>query len=133
MSIRTVLAINEELLREQGFEDFWSPQKHKESSLALANFPNRIAYLDTIENFDLKWYQIARGIFAGNMFDWGAAAVRTILESMNDFSFQQVLDMTEERPWFRDDLDKWIERIRVCVRLFESKFKVFFQKLLVFE
>lgn len=123
LSIRTLLEVNEDLLREHGFKDFWGLQKHKESSLALANFEDRIAYLDSIDDFNFKWYELAKGIIAGNVFDWGSAAVTNILESKNDFSFNHALDTIEERPWFHDDLDKWTQRIRVCL-----KFKLQIQK-----
>lgn len=114
LSIRTLLEVNEDLLREHGFQDFWALQKHKESSIALTNFTDRITYLDTIEDFKLKWYHLAKGILAGNVFDWGSSAVTNILESKSDFSFKHALDTIEERPWFRDDLDQWTQRIRVC-------------------
>lgn len=81
--------------------------------MALANFSERIAYLDAIGDFNLKWYQLAKGMLAGNVFDWGSAAVTNILEARADFSFKQALDTIEERPWFRDDLDRWTLRIRV--------------------
>lgn len=108
------MLVCEEVLREHGFGDCWSVQKHKESLLALSNFPNRIAYLDSIDDSDLKWYQIAKGMLAGNIFDWGSTAVREILESMHEFSFQEVLKTIDESSWFRNDLDKWIQKNRVC-------------------
>lgn len=106
------------MLREQGFKDFWSLQKHKESSVALTNFTDRIVYLDSIEDFNFKWYELAKGVIAGNVFDWGSSAVTNILETQNDFSFNHALDMIEGRPWFRDDLDKWTQRIRVRVKFY---------------
>lgn len=122
LSIRTLLEVNEDLLRENGFKDFWSLQKHKESSIALANFTDRIVYLDSIEDFYFKWFELAKGILAGNVFDWGSGAVTNILETKNDFNFTHALDTIEERPWFRDDLDKWTQRIRVCVKSPKSSF-----------
>lgn len=114
LSIRTLLEVNEDLLRENGFKDYWSLQKHKESSVALAKFAGRIEYIDSLEDFHQKWYELARGILAGNVFDWGSAAVTNILEAKNDFSFDHALNTIEQRPWFHDDLDKWTKRIRVC-------------------
>lgn len=90
-------------------------QKQKESSLALAKFPDRIDYIDSVEDFGLKWYELSRGILAGNVFDWGSAAVTSILETKNDFSFDHALETIESRPWFHDDFDEWTKKIHVSV------------------
>lgn len=112
LSIRTLLEFNERKLRENNFKDAWLHQKHKENEMAFTQFPHRIKQIDNILDESLKWEQIAKGVLAGNMFDWGAKAVTDILEESKEFGLQQAMDTIQSRPWFKDTLDKWVFKIQ---------------------
>lgn len=101
------------MLREQSFKDPWFILKERETSLALEELQDRLEYVDNLKDFKCRWYEIAKGILAGNMFDWGAKAVTEILEISQDFGLRDAMETIQKRPWFRDDLDKWIERLQV--------------------
>jgi len=58
------------------------------------------------------WTELATGLVAGNMFDWGAKAVADILEESNGFGLTQAMMKIQQRPWFHDDLDQWISRLQ---------------------
>ena len=45
----------------------------------------------------------------GNMFDWGAQAVTSILNC----GLHEALQKIQKRPWLYDGLDKWIEKLQV--------------------
>lgn len=108
-----MLEYQEDILRSNSFKDFWQAQKEKETSVALSEFSDRITFLDSIENPDDKWLELALGILAGNVFDWGSKAVMDILEAETEFNLSHAMSTIEKRPWFSDDLDPWIERIKV--------------------
>lgn len=113
LSVRTLLDFNEDSLRQCDFKDAWSVQKEKETAAAFAELQKRLEYIDSFENFDQRWLEVARGVLAGNMFDWGARAVTDILELSEGFGLTQAIDTIQKRPWFRDDLESWICRIKV--------------------
>lgn len=108
-----MLECQEDILRANSFKDFWQAQKEKESNLALSQFPDRINFIDSIDNIDDKWLEIAIGILAGNVFDWGSKAVMDILEAKDDFNLSHAMSTIQKRPWFSDDLGQWIERMKV--------------------
>ncbi|KAK4879297.1 hypothetical protein RN001_007443 [Aquatica leii] len=111
LSIRTLLEFNEESLRNSNFHDAWFLQKEKETTAAFAQYEDRINCVDSIEDFYLKWEELAKGLVAGNLFDWGAKAIADILEECNGFGLKQAMQKIQQRPWFHDDLDKWINRL----------------------
>lgn len=113
MTVRTLLEYQEDILRANSFKDFWLAQKEKETTAALSEFPDRINYLDSIDNVDDKWLELSLGILAGNVFDWGSKAVMDILEAKADFNLSHAMSTIQKRPWFRDDLDRWIGRMKV--------------------
>lgn len=113
LSVRTLLDFNEQTLRSNNFKDAWYTQKEKESDLALLEFQDRINTIDSIKDFNEKWLDLCKGVLAGNVFDWGARAVADILEHSQNFGFSQALNTIQKRPWFRDDLDNWIKKLKV--------------------
>lgn len=117
LSVRTLLEFNEETLRNSNFEDAWLLQKEKETAAAFTQYEDRINVIDSLKDFYLKWTEIAKGLVAGNMFDWGAKAVTDILEESNGFGLTQAMARIQQRPWFHDDLDNWINRLQVLLKL----------------
>ncbi|KAJ8913555.1 hypothetical protein NQ315_017106 [Exocentrus adspersus] len=114
LSVRTLLEFNEDNLRANNFKDPWSIQKEKESTLALKEFEDRIRYIDSIASVDEKWLELTKGVLAGNIFDWGAKAVSDILEQTHNFGLKEAMDTIQKRPWFVDNLDMWVKRLKKC-------------------
>ncbi|KAJ8985488.1 hypothetical protein NQ317_015027 [Molorchus minor] len=112
LTIRTLLEFIEDTLRANHFSDAWSLQKETESAKALDEFEERICYIDSINNFEEKWLELIKGVLAGNVFDWGAKAVSDILEQSQNFGLLEAMKTIEKRPWFHDNLDSWIKRLK---------------------
>ncbi|CAG9825028.1 unnamed protein product [Phaedon cochleariae] len=112
LSVRTLLEFHEDNLRARNLKDAWLLQKETESAQALLEFRNRIDKIDSISKFEDKWLEIIQGVLAGNVFDWGAKAVIEIIESSKEFGFIDALKTIERRPWFHDDFDTWLDRIK---------------------
>lgn len=110
--MRTLLDYNEANLRAH-FKDAWRTQKDAETKQALTRFSERIQALDAILDFADKWQEVIKGVLAGNVFDWGSAAVSQMLETTPDYGLSDAMDTIETRPWFIDDLDAWIDRLSV--------------------
>lgn len=66
-SIREILDINEQTLRENGFNDPWYEEKILENQSALTQLKNR---LDELDKYDgrTKWIELFKGLFAGNLY-----------------------------------------------------------------
>lgn len=114
LSVRTLLEFNEDNLRVH-FKDAWQTQKDTESEQALSQFSHRISEIDSISDFHEKWVELAKGVLAGNVFDWGSAAVANILDSSSIFGLSHAMETIEARPWFIDDVDVFIQRLYVSV------------------
>ncbi|XP_041973987.1 4'-phosphopantetheine phosphatase [Aricia agestis] len=111
LTIRLLLDINETCLRSQGFFDLWKEQKKYENEAALSALAARIAEIDALPDERQKWTEICKGVVAGNMFDWGAQAVTSIL----DCGLYVALEKIQKRPWLFDGLEKWIQKLENTV------------------
>lgn len=111
LSIRTLLEFNEKTFRENNLQDAWLYLKEKETETAFKEFKQHINYIDSIVDNYNKWLEIAKGMLAGNIFDWGSKAVTDILETSN-FGFLEAKNTIQKRPWFKDDLDNWIKNVQ---------------------
>ncbi|XP_068143586.1 LOW QUALITY PROTEIN: 4'-phosphopantetheine phosphatase [Drosophila tropicalis] len=107
-----LLKLNETMLRRYGFTDPWLRQKQLENGSAKSRLKQRLDEIDAITDVDAKWTELVRGVLAGNMFDWGAQAIATILEKDSNFGLHQALDRIEKRPWLVDNLDSWLRRLK---------------------
>lgn len=113
------MEFNEDNLRANNFKDPWSFQKERESNQALKEFEGRIQHIDSISNIEEKWLELTKGVLAGNVFDWGARAVSDILEQSHNFGLKEAMNTIQKRPWFIDNLDSWIDRLKVIVNILE--------------
>ncbi|KAJ2943775.1 hypothetical protein O0L34_g8095 [Tuta absoluta] len=111
LTIRLLLDINETCLRAQGFFDLWKQQKKYENETALASLAARLAEIDAMPDDRQRWIELCKGVLAGNMFDWGAQAVTSILDS----GLYEALQKIQKRPWLYDGLDKWLEKLENTV------------------
>ncbi|CAH0722692.1 unnamed protein product, partial [Brenthis ino] len=111
LTIRLLLDVNETCLRSQGFFDLWKQQKQYENEAALNTLAARLVEIDALPDDRQRWTELCRGVLAGNMFDWGAQAVTSILNC----GLYEALQKIQKRPWLYDGLDKWIEKLEKTV------------------
>ncbi|EGF79438.1 hypothetical protein BATDEDRAFT_89522 [Batrachochytrium dendrobatidis JAM81] len=79
LTVRSLLNLREQCLREMGFSDIFHGIKQNENNAALEGLPILLAKTDSLpENQRLD--VILDNILAGNMFDWGAIAIQEMLE-----------------------------------------------------
>ena len=102
--------VRERFLREAGIADPYRLAKREAAEGALRLLPARLAELDALAG-DAQATEVIRGVFAGNVFDLGAAAtVERFAGKAVDFS--AVVDELKPRPWLVDELDGWLERLQ---------------------
>lgn len=110
LTVRVLLDTIEHCMKEFDFPDPYLHQKKKENEEALTYLKSRITALDELEGAE-KIKALILGVLSGNMFDWGAQAVATLMET-TDFGFAEAQAKIPGRPWLQDDLDDWIERLK---------------------
>lgn len=103
----------DDIYRERGFKDVWLQQKQKETDLALRALKKRLDQVDSIQDFSEKWCELAKGLAAGNVFDWGSKEVHGIIDVGEQISLYHAIEAMEERPWFLDGVDAFTKRIKV--------------------
>lgn len=116
LSVRTLLDLNEQIIRNYDFTDAWQYQKQVETKMALKNLKLRLQQINKLPSHKAKWTELCRGVIAGNMFDWGAKAVLELFDNSDNFGLSEALGKIQPRPWLVDDLDKFIERIQVRIQ-----------------
>ncbi|BHF69770.1 Pantothenate kinase 4 [Sparganum proliferum] len=128
LTVRCILEAQQHFLRKLGFPDAFCHQKKLENSWALSFFPGMMERLKSLD-WSERQVALARGILAGNIFDWGASeAVRFFMQSQTSVEGMASFDQTENkipsRPWLMDDFDRWIQRLALpekrphCVLIF---------------
>lgn len=115
LSVRTLLDLNEQIIRNYDFTDAWYYQKHVETTTALNNLEERLRQINNIPNQKARWVELCKGVLAGNMFDWGAKAVLELFDKNDSFGLEEALSKIQPRPWLIDDLDEFIQRIQVSL------------------
>lgn len=106
-----MLELNEQLLKKHGFNDVWRVEKSIENTKAISVLNRRLEEVDIIDDFKIKWEEIFRGVFAGNIFDSGATAVQEILNINEYFGLQDALEKIPKRPWLLDSFDQFMKRL----------------------
>ncbi|XP_067669593.1 4'-phosphopantetheine phosphatase-like [Haliotis asinina] len=109
LNVRTLLDTSSQFLSELEFTDPFSQQKQFENEQALKSLESHLKHLDSL-SWDDRQLALAKGLLAGNVFDWGAMEVRKIMETQ-DFGFADAQDKLQERPWLFDDFDLWKARL----------------------
>ena len=110
LTVRNILDMREQCLVEYGFHDPYMKQKKLENDQAFDLLPNLLKDLNSLDEAQLQ-EELARGMLAGNVFDWGAKEVALLLESDNGLRFEDALKFVRPRPWLVDDLDAWKSRL----------------------
>ncbi|XP_012149721.2 4'-phosphopantetheine phosphatase [Megachile rotundata] len=109
LTVRVLLDTIEHCMKEFDFPDPYLHQKKQENEEALKHLKQRITLIDNLEGEE-KIKALILGVLSGNMFDWGAKAVATLMET-TDFGFAEAQAKIPGRPWLQDDLDDWIDRL----------------------
>jgi len=107
----TMLTLDEwrdALLRKHGFTDPFSILKDNENAGVIALLPRVCAQLDALGGVE-QTRAVIEGVFAGNIFDMGAAgSAQLLLDGKLDFfTTRQKLPA---RPWLIDDFDAFARR-----------------------
>ncbi|XP_043285272.1 4'-phosphopantetheine phosphatase [Venturia canescens] len=110
LTVRTLLDTIEHCMKEFDFPDPYLQQKKQENEEALQHLKDRIIFLDSLQGAD-KIKALVMGVLAGNMFDWGAKEVAILMETA-DFHFEQAQEKIPDRPWLKDNLNEWTERLQ---------------------
>eukprot|EP00055_Hartaetosiga_balthica_P005032 m.14108 g.14108 ORF g.14108 m.14108 type:complete len:808 (+) comp4255_c0_seq1:75-2498(+) len=115
LSVRNILELRQQCLREFGFIDIYENVKWKENELAMTEYKNLVYELDGLnheEEIRLSIY----GVLAGNCFDWGAAEVaKKMEEGVIDFHDQR--KKIPQYQWLRNNLEEFVSN---CM---EKKYK----------
>lgn len=88
--MRSLLDTREHCLEEFHFVDPYAQQKRDENEQALQLLAGRLAELDGLEWAE-RQLALARGLLAGNVFDWGAKAVASLMDAQR-FGFEEATD-----------------------------------------
>ena len=108
VTILTLDAWRDEILRRRGFVDPFEDLKQRENETALPLLPTVVRELDQHTGAD-QILTAVKGIFAGNIFDMGAAASsKLMLEGGLDFFATR--NKLPARPWLIDDYDLLAEK-----------------------
>ncbi|KAJ3229620.1 hypothetical protein HDU81_005217 [Chytriomyces hyalinus] len=108
LSIRSLLNLREQCLREMGFNDIFDGVKKAENQVALAQYSSFITAADALPERE-QIAHLTDNILAGNMYDWGAQSVQGLLRS-GDFAFQAAKQKVLH-PERLDDLKKLTDRL----------------------
>lgn len=100
----------DDLLRAAGFPDCFAKVKREENDKALAFLPGVLAGVDGIGPEGERLTEVIKGVFAGNLFDLGAAASQALYEE-GKADFASARERLPRRPWVRDDLDAFASRL----------------------
>ena len=102
----TMLTLDEwrdALLRKHGFIDAFSDLKQEENESVIAMLPEVCRQLDALDGIE-QFRAAIEGVFAGNIFDMGAAgSAQLLLEGKLDFFTTR--KKLSSRPWLFDDFD----------------------------
>jgi len=94
------------VLRGHGIGDPFANLKARENSIALGCYPKAIEGHGKLSG-RARWLALARGVFAGNLFDVGSSAGMDAPDAAPDF-FQSI-DKVKPRPWLIDGFDAFVE------------------------
>ncbi|TMS35719.1 hypothetical protein L596_003055 [Steinernema carpocapsae] len=110
-NVRNLLDLREQILNEQLFDDAFSCQKTMENVMAVRELSSVLKTIDNIEDDHARHVCVAKGILAGNVFDWGAKEAVKMMEAHGGLSFSAAIGIIPERPWLIDDLDIWLDAL----------------------
>ena len=92
------------ILRRCGFADCFRGVKAAENATALRALAGALAATDGIEDDGERLLALVRGVFAGNIFDLGAASSADLYDA-DGVDFASTVNGLKPRPWCVDDFD----------------------------
>jgi len=104
LNILTLDGIRDGALRAAGVDDPFRAIKAAANEHALAQLADRLAALDALDESRLP-EALARGMFAGNLFDMGAPETAARFHSDHRIRFDDLLNEVKARPWLHDGID----------------------------
>jgi uncharacterized protein with ATP-grasp and redox domains len=109
VTILTLDAWRDGLLRKYGFEDSFLDLKNRENEAVLPLLPAVCRQIDSLTG-ETQLRAVIEGVFAGNIFDMGAEATakQMLGDGMDFFATRKKLP---PRPWLVDQYDALAERI----------------------
>ncbi|KAJ2493698.1 hypothetical protein IWW37_000329 [Coemansia sp. RSA 2050] len=81
LTVRGILGLREQCLREVGLGDVFVAVKRRETAAALLAFPECVALTDALPTPRERVLALLGNALAGNMFDWGASELHGVLAS----------------------------------------------------
>ena len=103
-TVLKLCGLRDRALRDLGFEDCFLHVKTAENARALATLPAVLREMDAIRDPGARIEALVRGVFAGNVFDLGAAA-SAARHADGDGGFEATRAGLKRRPWCVDHLD----------------------------
>uniref|UniRef100_T1HMW0 4'-phosphopantetheine phosphatase n=1 Tax=Rhodnius prolixus TaxID=13249 RepID=T1HMW0_RHOPR len=94
--------------------------KTNEIKAAMNYLPKWLTYFDGLPTNE-RHTEIAKSLLAGNMFDWGSKEIN-LLFLANSLDFRLALKKLSGRPWPKDDLDLWLQRMNEPAHKFAAIF-----------
>ena len=111
LDILKVCYARQEVLDRFHFGDPYRLAKQRENQVALALLPQVFAEIDALPGAGpQRAERLARGAFAGNIFDLGATETVALFKD-GPVDFRATLGKLKGRPWAVDDLDLWLTRL----------------------
>lgn len=108
LSVLELTRYRDEKLAAHAMGDPFADLKARENALAMRLYRTVIAEVDAAPP-TMRWELLARGLFAGNLFDMGSRAAVDAFEC-GGFDFRTARNGVRSRPWPVDGLDAWQER-----------------------
>lgn len=92
--------------------DIFKRVKDQENATSLQLLPAVLAELDAISDSEARMQSCIQGVFAGNIFDLGAADTANMFDS-GQMSFSKTKTALLPRPWLVDHLDAFLQSIHL--------------------
>eukprot|EP01024_Parvocaulis_polyphysoides_P012770 TRINITY_DN14758_c0_g2_i1.p2 TRINITY_DN14758_c0_g2~~TRINITY_DN14758_c0_g2_i1.p2 ORF type:complete len:261 (-),score=42.69 TRINITY_DN14758_c0_g2_i1:58-840(-) len=96
--------IRDKIQHANGFPDPFKAIKDEENEKALQYLPILLKEIDGVSDVRERLELVIKGVFAGNIFDLGAAHSSELFEK-GDTVFQKTRSKLQTRPWTIDHLD----------------------------
>lgn len=110
LTVLELTKYRDECLVRAGHADPFHDLKQRENDVAFREFAEVLADLDVRADAELPEL-LARGLFAGNLFDMGSKAAVDIFAA-REHGFLEARQRVRPRPWPFEGLELWSERLR---------------------
>eukprot|EP00048_Salpingoeca_helianthica_P002434 m.57211 g.57211 ORF g.57211 m.57211 type:complete len:815 (-) comp12096_c0_seq1:53-2497(-) len=107
LSVRSMLDLREQCLREFRFADMYWLIKREENAAALAKLASWLSFLDAMP-WPGRQRAVVAGLLAGNCFDWGSKETASRMES-GSLDFHGEWKRVHDGAWAVDHLEAWVD------------------------